>query len=191
MTRHSIPLRRPARRIRDPAVGSFQRGDQEPSPFTALDSLRRTQKLLRRLNVSKQPALAPPTTALGDWYANLFYARPQQYVLRMNECSLLLVIVPARELKTLGQRFRTAAIIIGNNRNNRGQTGFADGVASRSPLLRPHPSFLEHDAPLLHFLLEMSDRLVGRAGDDFHAALAKMRYPAQPDEFRTHSRFAP
>lgn len=73
-------------------------------------TLRCTQKLLRRLDVSPRSAVAPPTTVLGDWYANLVFARPQQLVLCMNERSLLLVIVPARESKTLAQRFRDAAI---------------------------------------------------------------------------------
>ena len=72
-------------------------------------TLRCTQKLLRRLNVSMQPALARPTTVLGDWYANLFYSRPRQLVLCMNERTLLLVIVPARESKSLGPRFCEAA----------------------------------------------------------------------------------
>ncbi len=47
---------------------------------------------------------------LGDWYANLFYSRPQQLVLCMNERSLLVVIVPARDSNSLAPRFRDAAI---------------------------------------------------------------------------------
>ena len=47
---------------------------------------------------------------LGDWYANLIFWRPQQLVLCMNERTLLVVIVPARDAKTLPQRFQDAAI---------------------------------------------------------------------------------
>ena len=72
-------------------------------------TLRCTQKLLRRLHVSPQAAHAPSTTVLGDWYANLYYSRPQ-YILCMNERTLLLVLVPARDAKSLGPRFRDAAV---------------------------------------------------------------------------------
>lgn len=44
--------------------------------------------------------------------------------------------------------------------------------ASLSDLFGLHPAFLEDHPPFLHFLLQVSGRLVGRAGDDFHAALA-------------------
>ena len=34
-------------------------------------SLRCTARLLERLKLKPQPAVPPPTTRLGDWYANL------------------------------------------------------------------------------------------------------------------------
>lgn len=49
---------------------------------------------------------SPPTTVLGDWYATLVYARPHQLVVCMNERTLLVVLVPARESSSLGTRFR-------------------------------------------------------------------------------------
>lgn len=73
-------------------------------------TLRCTQKLMRRLGVPRDVPLIPPTTALGDWYANLLYVRPHQLVLGMNERSLLLVLVPAREAKSLHVRLREAAL---------------------------------------------------------------------------------
>ena len=72
-------------------------------------TLRCTHKLLRRLHLSPQAGSTPPTTVLGDWYANLFYSRPRQLVLCMNERTLLLVLVPARDAKSLGPRFCEAA----------------------------------------------------------------------------------
>lgn len=46
---------------------------------------------------------------LGDWYANLYIARPQQLIVCMNSRTLAVVIVPARDAaKTLGTRFRIA-----------------------------------------------------------------------------------
>jgi len=73
-------------------------------------TLRCTQKLLRRLGVPPAIETSPPTTVLGDWYANLLHTRPQQLVLCMNERTLLAVLVPARESKSLGVRFREAVV---------------------------------------------------------------------------------
>jgi len=69
-------------------------------------TIRCTQKLLRPLAVPKDVDVPRPTTVLGDWYANLFYSRPHQLVLCMNERTLSVVLVPARDSKSLGVRFR-------------------------------------------------------------------------------------
>lgn len=47
---------------------------------------------------------------LGDWYANIVHTRPRQLVVCMNERTLLVVLVPARESRSLGARFREAVI---------------------------------------------------------------------------------
>ena len=72
-------------------------------------TLRCTQKLLRRLGTPAKAKTTPPTTVLGDWYATLVHARPRQLVICMSERTLLVVLVPARESKSLGERFREAA----------------------------------------------------------------------------------
>jgi Domain of unknown function (DUF6933) len=69
-------------------------------------TLRCTRKLLDRAGVSTELETSPPTTVLGDWYANLVVAHPQQLVLCMNERSLLVVILPARDFKNVAPRFR-------------------------------------------------------------------------------------
>jgi len=69
-------------------------------------TLRCTRKLLDRTGGPTSAATALPTTVLGDWYANLIYARPQQLVLCMNERSLLVVILPAKDFKNVAPRFR-------------------------------------------------------------------------------------
>jgi hypothetical protein len=71
-------------------------------------TLRCTQKLLRRVGVPAKIETSPPTTVLGDWYATLVHARPHQLVVCMNERTLLVVLVPARESSSLGTRFREA-----------------------------------------------------------------------------------
>jgi hypothetical protein len=71
-------------------------------------TLRCTQKLLRRVGVPAKIEASPPTTVLGDWYATLVHARPHQLVVCMNERTLLVVLVPAREISSLGTRFREA-----------------------------------------------------------------------------------
>ena len=51
----------------------------------------------------------PPTTVLGDWYANILFARPVHLVLALSERSLLPVVVPAKDVKRLPDRVARAA----------------------------------------------------------------------------------
>lgn len=73
-------------------------------------TLRCTQKLLRRLKAPVQSDPPPSTNILGDWYANLHYTRPDQLVLCMNERTLLVVLVTARDVGNFGARFRDAVV---------------------------------------------------------------------------------
>jgi hypothetical protein len=66
--------------------------------------LRCTQKLLDRLNSTPRPELPPPDTVLGDWYANLVRVGRIQVVLAVSERSLLPVVVPARDGRSLVER---------------------------------------------------------------------------------------
>lgn len=67
-------------------------------------ALRCTQKLLDRISTAPDPEPAPPDTVLGDWYANLFRAGRTQVVLAVSERTLLPVVVPAREGRTVVHR---------------------------------------------------------------------------------------
>ncbi len=73
-------------------------------------TLRCTRKLLGRAGVSAKADTTPPTTVLGDWYSNLITARPQQLTLCMNERSLLVVVLPARDFKNVAPRFRAQVV---------------------------------------------------------------------------------
>ncbi|HUF82379.1 MAG TPA: hypothetical protein VMN03_14680 [Burkholderiales bacterium] len=44
---------------------------------------------------------------LGDWYASLIHARPQ-LVVCMSERTLLVTLIPARDIKLISDRFRAA-----------------------------------------------------------------------------------
>ena len=68
----------------------------------AVVKIRCTQKLLRRLSLAA--SIAGPTTRLGDWYANILFARPEQLILCVSERSLLSVVVPARPAAALPMR---------------------------------------------------------------------------------------
>lgn len=70
--------------------------------------LRCTQKLLSRLNAAPDLQAAAPDNVLGNWYANLVRAGRVQVVLAVSERSLLPVVVPAREGRTLVQRLIAA-----------------------------------------------------------------------------------
>ena len=75
-------------------------------------SLLCTRKLLRRLGIPPKIATPPPTSVLGDWYANLYHTRPHQLVLCLNERTLLAVLIPARDADSLGLRFRDATLAL-------------------------------------------------------------------------------
>lgn len=71
-------------------------------------TLRCTRKLLDRgLALSSGPEQAS-TTVLGDWYACLLPLRPQQLVLCVSERSLLSLVLPTREARSLPQRLALA-----------------------------------------------------------------------------------
>lgn len=65
-------------------------------------TIRCTQKLLRRVQSSASPPTS--TTLLGDWYANILFARPEQLILCVSERTLLPVVVTARDARSLGAR---------------------------------------------------------------------------------------
>jgi hypothetical protein len=65
-------------------------------------TIRCTQKLLRRVQSAATPPIS--TTLLGDWYANIVFARPDQLILCVSERTLLPVVVIARDARSLGAR---------------------------------------------------------------------------------------
>ena len=67
-----------------------------------LVTIRCTQKLLRRVQGETTPPTS--TTLLGDWYANILFARPEQLILCVSERTLLPVVVTARDARSLGVR---------------------------------------------------------------------------------------
>lgn len=71
-------------------------------------TLRCTGKLLKRLGPVSEVTRERPTTFLGDWYATLVYAPGMQLVLLTSERTLLPVVVPATEARTLAERFPLA-----------------------------------------------------------------------------------
>lgn len=70
-------------------------------------TLRCTQKLLRRMSERPTETESKPTTLLGDWYANILFSKPQ-LVLCISERTLLPVVVRAKEIQLLGDRFAGA-----------------------------------------------------------------------------------
>lgn len=78
------------------------------SEVSTMFTLRCTQRLLRRLKVPGQVADRPPSTRLGDWYANLLRVGSRQLILATSERSLLTVYVAAKQPATLPDRLRLA-----------------------------------------------------------------------------------
>jgi hypothetical protein len=69
-------------------------------------TIRCTQKLLRRVQCRAEPPTS--TTALGDWYANILFARPEQLIVCVSERTLLPVVLAARPAASLGNRLTDA-----------------------------------------------------------------------------------
>src|SRR6266536_72648 len=65
-------------------------------------TIRCTQKLLRRVPSTAVPSSSD--TLLGDWYANILFARPEQLIVCVSERTLLPVVVLARAASTMGER---------------------------------------------------------------------------------------
>jgi hypothetical protein len=72
-------------------------------------TIRCTRKLLRHLHADGPRSAPPPTTILGDWYANLLFTRHLRLVICVSERSLLPVFVAAKERSTFAERFRKGA----------------------------------------------------------------------------------
>ena len=73
-------------------------------------TLRCTRKLLKRLHAPVSFQAPPPGTVLGNWYANLYDARPYPLVLCLNERTLLGVLLQFRDAESLIPRFREAVL---------------------------------------------------------------------------------
>lgn len=71
-------------------------------------TLRCTQKLLERVGTVPNLNPAPADNVLGDWYANLIRVGRTQVVLAVSERTLLPVVVPAKEGRTLVARIGDA-----------------------------------------------------------------------------------
>ncbi len=60
-----------------------------------------TAKLLKRAGFPAEPPLPEPTTALGNWYANILRFGHRQLILFVSERSRLAVVTPAKEARFL------------------------------------------------------------------------------------------
>lgn len=69
-------------------------------------SILATKKLLQRVNSEIAPAVADPTTVLGNWYVTALFWKPQVALL-VNEGTLLPVMMPLAPAASLLDRFPT------------------------------------------------------------------------------------
>jgi hypothetical protein len=60
-----------------------------------------TAKLLKRIRFLPEPTIEEPTTALGNWHANLLYINRSQFILFVNDDSRLAVITPAKDARSM------------------------------------------------------------------------------------------
>lgn len=69
---------------------------------------RCTKKLRSLLKVHEPPELPRSTTRLGDWYANTLFVGRLRLVIFISEATMLPVVIPLSDSKTLVPRFRQA-----------------------------------------------------------------------------------
>jgi hypothetical protein len=72
-------------------------------------AVRCTRNLLSRSSSLELRTPVPPTTILGDWYANILFVRPEHLALCISEKSLLPVVTTAKDLKNLPNRVARGA----------------------------------------------------------------------------------
>ncbi|NLG99437.1 MAG: hypothetical protein GX491_18945 [Chloroflexi bacterium] len=65
-----------------------------------------TSKLLKRTGFPVEVPAPEPTTALGNWYANILFINRRQILLFVSERSRLAVITPARETRLLADHLK-------------------------------------------------------------------------------------
>ena len=75
-------------------------------------AVRCTRKLLDRGAPKALAAPVPPTTVLGDWYANIVFTRSEHLVVCVSERTLLPVVVAAKDVKRLPERVAAEAGMI-------------------------------------------------------------------------------
>lgn len=73
-------------------------------------TLRCTARLLSRLKMLPEATSRPPSTILGDWYANHVHVGRRQFVLAVGERTFLPVVILAAPTATVGQRLREAIV---------------------------------------------------------------------------------
>jgi len=71
-------------------------------------TLRCTRAMLKRIREKPDPSPPPPTTKLGNWYANILYTRPKQLILCVSEQTLLPLLIEAAGTSLIDARIREA-----------------------------------------------------------------------------------
>lgn len=65
-----------------------------------------TAKLIRKLDFPVGSSIPEPTTALGNWYANILFFYRRRFLLFVSERSRLAVITPSREIRSVASHLR-------------------------------------------------------------------------------------
>ena len=63
-----------------------------------------TSRLLKRTGFPAETLVPEPTSALGNWYANILFFHHRQALLFVSERSRLGVVTPAKEIRSLSNR---------------------------------------------------------------------------------------
>jgi len=65
-----------------------------------------TAKLIKRLSFPVGTSIQEPTTALGNWYANILFFYRRRFLLFVSDRSRLAVVTPTRDIDSLSNHLR-------------------------------------------------------------------------------------
>ncbi len=136
-------------------------------------TLRCTARLQKRVGPITEVLREAPTTVLGDWYGTLVHAPGMQLVLLTSERTLLPVIVPAREARTLQARFPPALAEVlaglrvspplidrevhGMSESRTGKTASRQVLGTMNDFQRMLPYHLARDRSLIELSLKLAE----------------------------------
>ena len=141
-------------------------------------ALRATAKVLRFLP-PPQGVTAPSDGALGDWYANRLVVDRQPLLLLLSSTSLLAILLPARDLRTLPDRLPS---MVGARLKRLGvpQQVIDAELATMNPVMVAKTGSLSVNGTMVNFTRELPYHLPINGWDESSLPFVELRLGETP-----------